>query len=405
LSYDIGDTIAAIASAPGGAFRGVVRLSGPDVIRCLVGCFQPHVRTDLRRVRRAQVIRGRLRVVGAVGAVPPLPCQLYLWPTSRSYTRQPVAELHTLGSPPLLDAVLRTLCAAGARLAEPGEFTLRAFLAGRIDLTQAEAVLGVIDAADPRQLDGALAQLAGGVARPIATLREELLELLAHIEAGLDFVEEDIAFVSEQEVQRRLAAAADCAAGLARQMAERGLAGTNVRVVLTGQPNVGKSSLLNALAGRAVALTSHQPGTTRDTVSARLDLDGLECELIDTAGLSVDAPADGPERAARALARTERDRALVQVFCVDAGRPLSNWERAQLAANATCTRLVVLTKADRPRATDLGRPAIATSSRTLRGIGQLRQCLRQAVAQRRDRDEWAVTGPVVAATAARCREG
>ena len=111
------------------------------------------------------------------GLAAPLPGELYLWPGKRSYTGQPVAEIHTLGSPPLLEALLRTVCAAGARLAEPGEFTCRAFLAGRIDLTQAEAVLGVIDAADPGQLRAALAQLAGGLARPLHRLRDELLDL------------------------------------------------------------------------------------------------------------------------------------------------------------------------------------------------------------------------------------
>ena len=126
------------------------------------------------------------------GLAAPLPGELYLWPGKRSYTGQPVAEIHTLGSPPLLEALLRTVCAA-ARLAEPGEFTFRAFLAGRIDLTQAEAVLGVIDAADPGQLHAALAQLAGGLARPLHRLRDELLDLLADLEANLDFAEEDAA--------------------------------------------------------------------------------------------------------------------------------------------------------------------------------------------------------------------
>ena len=123
-----------------------------------------------------------------------MPCDLYLWPGKRSYTGQPVAEIHTLGSPPLLEAVVRAVCAGGARPAEPGEFTLRAFLAGRIDLTQAEAVLGVIDATASAELDAALEQLAGGLAGPLRRLRDDLLELLAHLEAGLRFRRRGSAF-------------------------------------------------------------------------------------------------------------------------------------------------------------------------------------------------------------------
>ena len=142
--------------------------------------------------------------LGLAGFASPLECELYLWPGQRSYTGQPLAEVHTLGSPPLLEAVVRAICAGGARPAESGEFTLRAFLAGRIDLTQAEAVLGVIDATAPAELDAALEQLAGGLARPLRLLRDDLLELLAHLEAGLDFADEDLPFITAEELQNTL---------------------------------------------------------------------------------------------------------------------------------------------------------------------------------------------------------
>src|SRR4051812_11117915 len=137
-----------------------------------------------------------------------LPADLYYWPDARSYTREPLAEIHTLGSPALLASVLGTLSASGARQAQPGEFTLRTFLAGRIDLTQAEAVLGVIDARGRQQLEHALAQLAGGLARPLRALRDKLLDLLADLEAGLDFVEDDIQFVTAEQVRCTLTNAA-----------------------------------------------------------------------------------------------------------------------------------------------------------------------------------------------------
>ena len=153
-----------------------------------------------------------------------LPCDLFLWPTSRSYTREPVAELHTIGSPPLLEVISAAVCKAGARLAEPGEFTLRAFLAGRLDLTQAEAVLGVIDARGSGDLDAALVQLAGGLARPLDRLRDELLQLLAELEAGLDFVDEDIEFISPAALHERLELAVQLLNEVAQQMDSRHVA-------------------------------------------------------------------------------------------------------------------------------------------------------------------------------------
>lgn len=157
--YPLDDTIAAIASPPGGAARGIVRISGPVAIDCVVGLFEPVDSRSFTLLASPEAVTGILRLPLFHS---PLPCDAYVWPSllqsrdpaasrmpdrqTRSYTGQPVVEIHTLGSPPLLQAVLRAICSAGARLAGPGEFTLRAFLAGRIDLTQAEAVLGVIDA-------------------------------------------------------------------------------------------------------------------------------------------------------------------------------------------------------------------------------------------------------------------
>ncbi len=460
--YPLDDTIVAVASPPGGAARGIVRLSGPRVRASLATCFRADGRRELSAAVRAEAIAGSLRLAGMAS---PLPCELYLWPEGRSYTRQPVAEIHTLGSRPLLEAVVRGLCASGARLAEPGEFTLRAFLAGRIDLTQAEAVLGVIDAADPGQLEVALSQLAGGLAGPLGRLRDGLVDLLAHLEAGFDFADEDLPFLTADELAGQLDEAAKSVARLGRQMASRGEAAPAVRAVLVGWPNVGKSSLFNALSRQAGALVSEHPGTTRDYLTAELELGGVKCQLIDTAGLGPKKGTgpicrNGPEgashkldlspfssheieQAARAASREQSRRAHVQIFCLESTRPPNDWERSQLEQAAGGVRVVVLTKIDllriqKPpplaplagrgaggegfsdslasRSADLGggisdagvvgavsdgeiRRALPTSSVTGEGIDRLRDELRDAVLA-----AGACGAEVVAGTAVRCRE-
>jgi len=394
MSYPLDDTIAAVASPPGGADRGILRLSGPQVRECLKHVFRPEPAVDWAAASSPTAIPGSLALEGIA---PPLPCEVYFWPTGRSYTGQPVIEIHTLGSQPLLEAALRTLCAAGARLAQPGEFTLRAFLAGRLDLTRAEAVLGVIDAAGPRDLDVALTQLAGGLASPLGQLRDRLLDLLAHLEAGFDFADEDLPFVTAAELDAQLAEAADRVQRLLQQMGSRADSAEPVRAVLVGWPNTGKSSLFNALAG-ATALVSEAPGTTRDYLTAELDLDGLKCLLVDTAGIQSAAllPGDAIGHAAQEAAGRQLRQARLRLLCLDVSRPTNAWERARLAEPSDW--LVVLTKADLPRQMDLDRPAVVTSSHTGQGIEALRRRLREAVLAA------GAPGDVVAGTVVRCRD-
>ncbi|MEX0585143.1 MAG: tRNA uridine-5-carboxymethylaminomethyl(34) synthesis GTPase MnmE, partial [Pirellulales bacterium] len=192
MNFRLYDTVAALASAPGPGGRAVVRLSGEDALKIVRHIFRPAQPGESADSQVAHRCRGSVRLSGV--AVP-LPADAWIWPTPRSYTGQPSVELHCVSSPPLVEALLAELYAHGARPAQAGEFTLRAFLAGRIDLLQAEAVLGVIDAADDAQLSAALSQLAGGISGRIAVLHETLLIDLADLEAGLDFVDEDIEFV------------------------------------------------------------------------------------------------------------------------------------------------------------------------------------------------------------------
>ncbi|MGA2620512.1 MAG: GTPase [Thermoguttaceae bacterium] len=403
--HALDETICAIASPPGGGARGIVRLSGPGLRKCLEPYFRPHPFRPLPSVTAPTAIPG---LIWLPGFASPLPCELYLWPGKRSYTGGPVAEIHTLGSPPLLEAVLHAACAGGAAVAQPGEFTLRACLAGRIDLTQAEAVLGVIDAATSDQLRTALAQLAGGLAAPLGRLRDGLLDLLADLEAGFDFADEDLPFLDRRELVGRLDDAAGELDRLLSRMAVRGDAAQRFRVVLVGRPNTGKSSLLNALAPATAALVSEQPGTTRDYLTADVDLDGLACRLIDTAGIAPPSAAECDiRRAAQAAAVEQWRQADVLLLCIDSTRRPDDWEREQAAAHDG-RRIVVLTKVDRPPPAAshpplavshpplAASPILQTSSLTGVGLTALGESIRRAACG------LAPSADVVAGTAVRC---
>lgn len=404
MTYATDDTIAALASAPGGAARAIVRLAGPDVAACLGECFAADAtERPLSEVTSATVLAGQVRL-DSIAA--PLPCQLYYWPDARSYTRSPMAELHTIGSPPLADALLRTICASGARLAEPGEFTLRAFLGGRLDLMQAEAVLGVIDAQADQQLNVALAQLAGGLSRPLTTLRDTLLELLAHLEAGLDFVEEDIEFISREQLLAQVDEGARQIQQLADQMASRTEAASAVRVVLVGPPNAGKSSLFNALAEAEHAIVSQMAGTTRDYLTADIELTGLRCQLVDTAGVEEIEPKDQVASAAQQATRDQQTAAQIRLLCFDVTESLTDEDRLRLADADADATIIVWTKCDvgvvtseRPKL-DLADTLanVRTSSTSGAGLDELRQAIAEKV------NAGAGDAEVVATTAIRCRD-
>jgi tRNA modification GTPase len=404
-------TIVAIASSTAPAVRGIVRIAGDDAVRVLAS-MSPGFDPD--SITAPMVTEVEIELGQPLGK---LDVMALVWPGTQSYTGSPSVEIHTYGSAPLLEGIASVAVSAGARPAGPGEFTMRAFLAGRLDLTQAEAVLGVIDAADRDQLDAALTQLAGNVSQPLRNVRDDLLDLLADLEAGLDFVDEDIRFIEDDEVRKRLAAAGEVIAGAAAQMSARHRSTAAIDVILRGEPNAGKSSLLNALAGRPVALVSDVAGTTRDVVWLETTIGNHPVRFLDTAGFeqttSVDAESggDGAEeeirRQSQSAAEQGQRTAAVTLMCVDRGIGAADDDddadavaadrsmdgRVTLAVATQCDRI-----GDESRLDSLRRGGwIVTSAATGLGLDDLRREIATVLDAQVGGSELGV-----AATAARC---
>jgi tRNA modification GTPase len=376
------DTIVALASAAGPGARAIVRLSGPKSITIACSLFTSTEAID-PTIRR--MYSGEIPLNGIASS---LPGWLYHFPAPHTYTGQEMVELHTISSAPLIDLLIAQLLQAGARAAQAGEFTLRAFLVGKCDLPRAEAVHAVISAGDRDDLTHALAQLAGGVTRPLEGLRDDLLNLLADVEAQLDFSEEELEFADVKETLLRLTKGMAQLTSLQRQLDQRSTSDRPFRAVLIGEPNAGKSSLFNALGGSA--LVSPQPGTTRDYLVARIEMDGVVVEVVDTAGRQVADDTIG--RQAQSLSQMQCHDADLLLLCVEPGKalPLSPWGRGDQGEQMPV--LAVATKCD------LAQPAaglFATSSVTGHGLPQLRSRIAEYAKARRQ--------PALAPSLSRCR--
>ncbi len=395
--------IIAAATPPGSAMRGIIRLAGENVYSFLPALFLQGQSAPLPSAppESPRIFTGSLCLWMPQRSVP---AKIFYWPHARGYTGQETVEIHTVSNPAFLDAVVQTfLRTEKIRLAEPGEFTMRAFLNGKLDLTQAEAVLAVIDAKTPSELTVALKQLAGNVAQPIAEIRENLLNLLVALEASMDFAEEDISFISEQDLQSAIKSAHRKTEKIFSQLQARTHFHETPLILLVGQPNAGKSTLFNTLLKSQRALVSPLSGTTRDYLESPITLGSWSCRLVDTAGLDVGQAGEPTQKSpidaqAQHAALELAKQADIIVCC----REPKN-EHIELATSPSCAVIHVRTKscvansvADAEDMLQLGE--IAVSALENQGIGVLREVLVQMLAKR------ATAGEVLPGTALRCLE-
>jgi tRNA modification GTPase len=366
------DTIAAISTPPGRGGIGIVRVSGPSaasIAAQLVSLRRPleHGRARLADVLDTEEAADAGRIDEAV---------VTYFAAPNSYTADDLVEIAAHGSPVVLDLLLRRAIELGARLAEPGEFTERAFLAGRIDLTQAEAVRDLIDAQTLTQARQAASQMGGALSRRVAPVKQNLVELVALLEAGIDFAEDDVDVTPQQEIARRIDELTAPLSALEASFARGRIVHDGLTLAIVGRPNAGKSSLFNRLVERERAIVTPTPGTTRDTVSERISLDGIPLELVDTAGLR--EAHDVAEQLGIARSREALADAALVLIVLDATQQLNEEEHDLLQSVERRPALVAMNKHDlaEGRAEESaalgGVPVIATSALTGEGVAELR---------------------------------
>ena len=365
------DTIAAVATPPGRGGIGVVRISGPQapqIAERVMGSVPPARAATLARFKDAS------------GAAIDEGIALF-FPAPHSYTGEAVLELHGHGGPVVMGMLLTACLDAGARLAEPGEFTRRAFLEGRLDLAQAEAVADLIDASSQEAARSALRSLSGEFSAAIDALRTQLVELRALTEAQLDFPEEELDGLHREDAAKRLASVQAALDNVLARSRQGSLLRNGVHVVIAGPPNVGKSSLLNRLAGEERAIVTPIPGTTRDALRETIHIDGVAVVLVDTAGLR--ESKDELEKLGMARTRAELERADVVLAVHDA---TADSTPQPLATGVE--RIEVYNKVDLRRGFVPPSGAIAVSAKTGHGMADLREAIVRAAG-------WSATGESV----------
>lgn len=382
------DTICAIATPPGESAIGVIRVSGRQAFSLVQSVFQGNGRLEefqTHTIHYGQVfdpLEGRI-IDEALFLVMKGP---------RSYTGEDSVEIQSHGNPFLLQRILSLLITRGARLAQPGEFTRRAFLSGKIDLAQAEAVMEMISSQSAEHHQWAFSQLKGQLSQRVNKLRGGLLSILAQIEASIDFSEEGITFGTKEEMGKGIAGILAEIRALLGQYEEGRRIRDGFTAVIVGRPNVGKSSLMNLLLQEDRAIVSPIPGTTRDLLEEWAQIDGTSVKLIDTAGYRETddfVESEGVRRGEKALKRAD-----VALWVLDSSEPLQNEDHLLLGRIGCEKRLIVLNKTDLPRRIDLARitetypddPIIPLSTIRRVGLEELKKAIRESLAARPERE-------------------
>ncbi|MEW6542693.1 MAG: tRNA uridine-5-carboxymethylaminomethyl(34) synthesis GTPase MnmE [Nitrospirota bacterium] len=379
------DTICAIATPQGEGGIGVLRISGEKAVEIAAGLVRLRSGKKLASIRSHTLSHADILDLSQTGGRSPGVVDealVAVMRAPRSYTGEDVVEIHCHGGALVLQTVCDALLRLGARLAEPGEFTKRAFLNGRLDLTQAEAVLDTIRSRTAGSLRLAQAQLRGSLSDEINRLREALVPLLAQVEAAIDFTEEDIAFIQPQELADGLRQAGEAVTRLIESSKEGLVLREGVAAAIVGQPNVGKSSLLNALLQTDRAIVTPIPGTTRDVLEETVNIRGVPVRLLDTAGVrSTDDPVEqeGVKRSQAAMEQAD-----LLVIVLDGSSPLTEADRQLLVRSREKKRLVAVNKSDLPARVSEAEIEAATSpvwisARTGAGLDDLRDAIRALV--------------------------
>lgn len=367
------DTIAAIATPPGRGGVGMVRVSGslvPGIASEVLGNLPEPRQAALRIFRDAdgEMLDGGLA--------------LY-FPAPNSFTGEDVLELHGHGGPVVMDMLLARVLSLGARVAQPGEFTQRAFLNDKIDLTQAEAIADLIDSGSSQAARAALRSFQGEFSVAVHSLTEAVTETRMHVEAAIDFPEEEVDFLADSVLHERIAGTIELCEQITAKAQQGALLREGMTVVIAGRPNAGKSSLLNRLAGYEAAIVTDIPGTTRDVLRERIHIDGMPLHIADTAGLRDDADvveAEGIRRARNEMIRADRI-----LYVIDATRAVDDESmRAELSGLPTDIPVsVVLNKIDLAQAQSRYEqsqpPRLHLSATTGEGIDLLREHLKECM--------------------------
>jgi tRNA modification GTPase len=374
------DTIVAISTPPGRGGLGVVRLAGPDA-RALAA---PLLRLK-RDLEPGRALYGDLIEPGDAAAVEGSPFRpgekidevvVTYFQKPHSYTTDDIVEISTHGAPVVLRHVLELALERGARLAEPGEFTLRAFLNGRLDLTQAEAVRDLIESQTLYQAKVAAQQMEGALSGRIAPIKQQLVELIALLEAGIDFAEDDVDVLPAEQILERIAAVRAPLEELARSFAYGKLVHEGMTLAIVGRPNVGKSSLFNRLVERERAIVTATPGTTRDLVTETVAIGGIPLRLVDTAGLRRaldEAESIGIRKSMEALADAD-----LVVVVLDAAQPASAEDVELLRQVEGRPAIVVENKIDLVPGKSAAAPVnrrLRTSAVTGEGVAELKDAI------------------------------